>query len=84
MSKPTNFHVQVAIAVVIASILIARTKTIAASESTALAAGTDIPSVSYWHVWTDEKGVSHQQRSEWKDFKLQSISEGRHRHGSTD
>jgi len=34
------------------------------------------PTVSYWHVWTDDKGVSHQKRCEMSAFKLQSISEG--------
>ncbi len=34
------------------------------------------PSVPYWHVWTDEKGVSHQDRCELTDFKLESISSG--------
>jgi hypothetical protein len=40
------------------------------------AAGQDKPTVAYWHVWTDEKGVSHQNRCEWSAFNLQSISEG--------
>ena len=34
------------------------------------------PTVPYWHVWTDEKGVSHQTRSEMSAFKFQSISPG--------
>src|SRR5271166_491468 len=34
------------------------------------------PSVPYWHVWTDEKGVSHQKRGEMSAFKFQSISQG--------
>jgi cytochrome c peroxidase len=34
------------------------------------------PTVPYWHVWTDEKGVSHQKRCEMSAFKLESISEG--------
>jgi hypothetical protein len=34
------------------------------------------PTVSYWHVWTDEKGVSHQKRGEMSAFKFQSISPG--------
>jgi hypothetical protein len=34
------------------------------------------PTVSYWHVWTDGKGVSHQKRCELSAFTLQSISEG--------
>src|SRR5436190_13494714 len=40
------------------------------------AAGVETPTVSYWHVWTDENGVSHQKRDERSAFKLQSISEG--------
>ena len=23
--------------------------------------GKDKPTVAYWHVWTDEKGISHQK-----------------------
>lgn len=34
------------------------------------------PAVSYWHVWTDEHGVSHQTRRELHDFDLESISSG--------
>jgi len=47
-----------------------------ASPPTVPAAGKDKPTVSYWHVWTDEKGVSHQKRCELSAFKLQSISQG--------
>jgi hypothetical protein len=36
--------------------------------------GQDKPTVSYWHVWTDENGVSHQNRCELSAFRLQSIS----------
>jgi len=32
--------------------------------------------VPYWHVWTDEKGVSHQKRGEMSAFKFESISPG--------
>ncbi|HUE14219.1 MAG TPA: hypothetical protein VMR25_08655, partial [Planctomycetaceae bacterium] len=35
-----------------------RPETQQASTSTVLAAGKDHPTVSYWHVWTDDKGVS--------------------------
>jgi hypothetical protein len=38
--------------------------------------GKDRPKIAYWHVWTDEHGVSHQKRSELSDFEFQSISEG--------
>jgi predicted outer membrane protein len=40
------------------------------------AAGQDKPTVPYWHVWTDDNGVSHQNRCEFSAFKLQSISPG--------
>jgi hypothetical protein len=38
--------------------------------------GSDKPSVPYWHVWTDENGVSHQDRCELSDFRFESISNG--------
>jgi predicted outer membrane protein len=47
-----------------------------ASILTVAGMGKDKPTVAYWHVWTDEKGVSHQNRCEMSAFKLQSISEG--------
>jgi predicted outer membrane protein len=47
-----------------------------ASMLTVAATGMDKPSVSYWHVWTDEKGVSHQNRCEMTAFEFQSISPG--------
>ncbi len=34
------------------------------------------PTVPFWQVWTDEKGISHQKRSEVSAFKFQSISPG--------
>jgi hypothetical protein len=34
------------------------------------------PSVPYWHVWTDENGVSRQDRCELSDFRFESISNG--------
>ncbi len=46
------------------------------SKPTVAATEKDKPTVPYWHVWTDEKGVSHQKRCEMSAFKLQSISEG--------
>jgi hypothetical protein len=48
----------------------------AASTPTVPDAGKDKPTASYWHVWTDENGVSHQKQCELSAFKLQSISEG--------
>jgi hypothetical protein len=53
-----------------------RAETGETSTQTAPAVGKEKPTVSYWHVWTDEKGVSHQKRCEMSEFKLQSISEG--------
>ncbi len=38
--------------------------------------GSDKPSVQYWHVWTDENGVSRQDRCELSDFNFESISSG--------
>lgn len=51
-------------------------ETAAASTPTVPDAGKDKPAASYWHVWTDENGVSYQNRCELSAFKLQSISEG--------
>lgn len=34
------------------------------------------PEVPYWHVWTDENGVSRQSRCWIKDFEFASISTG--------
>jgi hypothetical protein len=31
------------------------------------------PSVKYWHVWTDGRGVSHQSTCEMRNFELRSI-----------
>jgi hypothetical protein len=38
--------------------------------------GQDKPTVSYWHVWADENGISHQTRCELSAFELRSISAG--------
>jgi predicted outer membrane protein len=46
------------------------------STPTGLAAGQDKPTVPYWHVWTDDNGISHQKRCELSDFEFQSISQG--------
>jgi len=46
------------------------------STPAVVAAGQDKPTVPYWHVWTDDKGVSHQNRCELSAFQLQSISAG--------
>ncbi|PZO59980.1 MAG: cupin [Phormidesmis priestleyi] len=34
------------------------------------------PTVSYWHVWTDEEGISHQTQCELSDFKQESMGGG--------
>jgi hypothetical protein len=34
------------------------------------------PTVPFWQVYTDEKGVSHQKRGEMSGFEFQSISAG--------
>ena len=31
------------------------------------------PAVPYWHIWTDEQGVSHQQRCELTNFELKGV-----------
>lgn len=31
------------------------------------------PIIDYWHVWTDQDGVSHQSRCKIQDFILQSL-----------
>jgi hypothetical protein len=47
-----------------------------ASALTVPASGQTRPTMSYWHVWTDENGVSHQKRCELSAFQLKSISPG--------
>jgi hypothetical protein len=37
------------------------------------ARGSARPAASCWHVWTDEKGVSHQTRSELSAFEQQGM-----------
>jgi len=32
-----------------------------------------IPKIEYWHVWTDEEGVSHQDRRVLNDFEQESM-----------
>jgi hypothetical protein len=46
------------------------------AASTVTTAGQEHPALSYWHVWTDANGVSHQNRCELSAFQLQSISPG--------
>jgi hypothetical protein len=37
---------------------------------------TDKPRIGYWHLWADEKGVSHQTRCTIEEFELKSIQPG--------
>jgi hypothetical protein len=37
---------------------------------------TGKPGLPYWHVWTDDNGVSHQERCELTGFDYESISPG--------
>ncbi|MBD2680645.1 MULTISPECIES: cupin domain-containing protein [Nostoc] len=34
------------------------------------------PTIEYWHVWTDQDGVSHQSRQQIEDFIHQGIAPG--------
>ena len=34
------------------------------------------PRVPYWHLWTDEKGVSHQKKCFMTEFEFKAIAEG--------
>lgn len=31
------------------------------------------PTIHYWHLWTDEDGVSHQQKCELSEFELKGV-----------
>src|SRR5450432_706649 len=33
----------------------------------------ETPKLSYWHIWTDTAGVTHQTRCQLHDFELRSI-----------
>jgi hypothetical protein len=35
---------------------------------------TQPPTLSYWHVWTDSEGISHQSQCQLQNFTLKSIS----------
>jgi hypothetical protein len=84
MRRQTKRLFMVVAALVLAAVAIAvapcyarpRPETQQASASTVPIAGQDSPTVSYWHVWTDANGVSHQKRCELSAFRLQSISHG--------
>jgi quercetin dioxygenase-like cupin family protein len=83
MSKLSDFRVLAGaalgfVAVIIGGVALGRhpgRETPEASMSTA-AAEQKQPTVPYWHVWTDENGVSHQNRCELSAFEYRSISEG--------
>ena len=79
MQRRTHRIVKAA-ALALAAIVIAdprcRAETPVASKLTVPAAAHDKPTVPFWHVWTDEKGVSHQKRDEMSAFEFQSISPG--------
>ena len=34
------------------------------------------PAVSYWHLWTDAQGISHQTRCKLTGFKMDAIQRG--------
>lgn len=34
------------------------------------------PAVPYWHIWTDEEGVSHQKKCQLTEFELGSMGSG--------
>lgn len=34
------------------------------------------PTVPYWHLWTDEHGVSHQKRCALTEFEMKSVGGG--------
>ena len=31
------------------------------------------PSISYWHLWTDEDGISHQKKCELTEFEFKGV-----------
>jgi len=76
MIKLINFHLLANTGLAIAAVLTARTETLADSLTVARVTGQNKPTVPFWHVFTDENGVSHQQRSEFSAFQFRSIAEG--------
>ena len=34
---------------------------------------SEAPRVGYWHLWTDEQGVSHQARCELTEWELKGV-----------
>lgn len=43
---------------------------------TAAAQTPERPAISYWRLWTDRNGVSHQNRCQLTNFEFESISNG--------
>ena len=75
----TERHLMIGAALGLAAVVIAATAwqiEPAAGQEKPIARKDTPPTVPYWHVWTDDKGVSHQKRSEMSAFKFQSISPG--------
>jgi catechol 2,3-dioxygenase-like lactoylglutathione lyase family enzyme len=46
------------------------------SNSIPQSTGENPPTLTYWHVWTDEQGISHQSQCELTNFEQKSIAEG--------
>jgi hypothetical protein len=75
----TERHLMIGAALGLAAVVIAATAwqiEPAAGQEKPIVRKDTPPTVPYWHVWTDDKGVSHQKRSEMSAFKFQSISPG--------
>ncbi|MGC9271670.1 cupin domain-containing protein [Acidiphilium sp.] len=36
----------------------------------------DAPSIPYWHLWTDQEGISHQTRCALTSFEMKAMGEG--------
>jgi hypothetical protein len=34
-----------------------------------------MPKISYWHLWTDEAGISHQTKSELENFEFKGVGD---------
>jgi hypothetical protein len=84
MQRQTKRLFVVSAALVLVTVVIAGTASYArpgeepqkVATSSIPSSGQTRPTMSYWHVWTDENGVSHQNRCELSAFQLQSISPG--------
>ena len=38
-----------------------------------MSADSETPNIPYWHVWTDDEGVTHQTRCALSQFQMQSM-----------